>query len=131
MKLYPKPLHSLEELKREKHVLQYVVKHTGQSLSFKDLEENKSRSNTGSALLLSGLASALGSKSLLSAAVSAAPAAINYFSKKRAAPPPKKSPVEALAKEILFGYLKWKAIYLTYKGIMHLVGSGKKEKHRS
>ena len=131
MKLYPKPLHSLEELKREKHVLQYVAKHTDQSLNFNNLGKTSKASGTGSALLLSGLASALGSKSLFSAAISAAPAAINYFSKRKSAPPPRKTVVESLAKEILFGYLKWKAIQLSFKGIKYLVKTLKDERHSS
>jgi hypothetical protein len=39
----------------------------------------------------------------------------------------KKNPLESLAKEIILGYVKWKAVQMAYRGVMLVVKSNKKE----
>src|SRR5690349_21676876 len=104
MKLYNKQLHSLEELKREKHVLKYAAKHTDDWLSFKDMEKEKdSSSDFAGAGILGTLISALGSKSMFSTLLAVAPPILTLFAKKSPGGPKKKNPLESLAKEVIFG----------------------------
>ena len=42
--------------------------------------------------------------------------------------PPHKSKIKALAIEFIGGYLKWKAIELTYKGVRHVIKTAKEKK---
>ena len=131
MKLYNKQLHSLEELRREKHVLKYAAKHTDDWLSFKEMEKEKDTSDFASAGMLGALFSALGSKSMFSTVLAVAPTILTMFSRKSSGSDKKrKNPLESLAKEVIFGYLKWKGIHLGYKALRSIV-EGSKEKDRN
>lgn len=129
MKLYRKQLHSLEELRREKHVLKYAMKHTDDWLSFKEMDKGDSgEGSIAGAGLLGTIISALGSKSTLSMVMAIAPPILAMFSKRSSGDRKKKNPVESLAKDLIIGYIKWKAISLGYKAVRN-VTKGSKEKH--
>jgi hypothetical protein len=125
MKLYGKKLHSLEELKREKHVLRYAAKHSDDMLSFKDLGKNTSTDDAAGAGMLGTMISAFGSKSILNTILAMAPPLVALVSKRSSRK--KKNPLESLAKEIILGYVKWKAVQMAYRGVMLVVKSNKKE----
>ena len=125
MKLYAKKLHSLEELKREKHVLRYAAKHSDDLLSFKDLGKNTSTDEAAGAGMLGTLISAFGSKSLFNSVLAMAPPLLALISKRSSRR--KKNPIESLAKEVLFGYVKWKALQMAYRGITMAFRSDKKD----
>jgi hypothetical protein len=42
----------------------------------------------------------------------------------------KKGVLESLAKEVVLGYLKWKAIQMSYRGVMMLVNATKDKKEK-
>lgn len=123
MKLYSRQLKGLEDLKREKHVLKYAAKHTEDWLSFKDMgKDSNSLSSTAGFGFVSGLLSALSSKSVLSTAFTVLPTLTAFFAKKNSSPKKdRKNPIESLAKDILIGYIKWKAVHFLYKSVMHIV----------
>ena len=126
MKLYNKKLHSLEELRREKHVMRYAARHTDEMLSFKDLGKDTSTDKAAGAGILGTMISAFGSKSLFNSVLAMAPPLLALISKRSGRK--KKNPIESLAKEVFLGYVKWKAIQMAYRGIMLAVGANKKDK---
>jgi len=128
MKLYHKQLHSLEELKREKHVMKYAVKHTDGWLSFKEMSKEARPKDAAALGMLGSVISAVGSKSLFSSALTIVPAILNLMPKKEARK--KKGVLESLAKEVVLGYLKWKAIQMSYRGVMMLVNATKDKKEK-
>lgn len=131
MKLYSKQLNSLEELRREKHVLQYAKKHTDEWLSFSDLDKNKEHAeDAAGAGILGTLLSAAGSKSLFSTVLALAPPILTLLSKNTATGKKKSNPLEKLAKEVAIGYIKWKAIQMAYRGLKMLMKSDKKDKEK-
>ena len=125
MKFYGKKLHSLEELKREKHVLKYAAKHSDDVLSFKDLGKSSSTDAAAGAGMLGSLISAFGSKTLTNSLLAMAPPLLALVAKRTSTK--KKNPLESLAKEVFFGYVKWKAVQMAYRGVMMVVRSKKKE----
>ena len=128
MKLYSRQLHSLEELKREKHVLKYTAKHTEDWLSFNNMKHDTDAGQAAGAGMLGTLISALGSKSAFSTLLAIAPPLLTMFSKKDHGKGKKKhNPIERLAKEILLGYIKWKAVQIVYRGIMKIIKPHNKE----
>jgi hypothetical protein len=131
MKLYSKQLHSLEELKREQHVLRYAKKHTDDWLNFKDLDKDKEDAeDAAGAGMLGTLLSAVGSKSMFSAALAMAPPILTLMSKKSSSGRKRNNPLEKLAKEVILGYVKWKAIQMAYRGVMLVVKSNKSNEHK-
>ena len=126
MKLYSRQLNSLEELRREKHVLRYAIRHTDDWISLKDMD--KKETDTGEAAgagMLGTLISALASRSLLSTVLAIAPPLITLLSRRSASHPKKKSPLESLARDVFFGYLKWKALHFAYRSLRSMLGSDK------
>jgi len=131
MKLYTRQLHSLEELRREKHVLKYAKKHTDDWLNLKDLDKEKADTeDAAGGGLLGTLLSAAGSKSMFSAVLAMAPPILTLLSKNSSSGRKRTNPLEKLAKEVVFGYLKWKAIQLAYRGLMAVVGSDKTKEQK-
>lgn len=129
MKLYPKQLNSLEELRREKHVLRYAKKHTDDWLNFKDLDKGKQQGGQATgAGLVDVLLSAAGSKSMFSAVLAVAPTVFSLLSKTSLSGRKLTKPLERLAKDVLVGYVKWKLIHFAYSGLMSLVSSKKDQK---
>jgi hypothetical protein len=126
MKLYSKQLNSLEELRREKHVLRYAVKHSEESLNLNDLKKDKGENSALSAGLLGTVISAFGSKSVLNTLLSIAPPILSLVAKGSSRK--KTNPVQKLMKEVAFGYIKWKAVQFAYNTTMKLVHAKKKEK---
>jgi hypothetical protein len=125
MRLYSKKLHSLEELKREKHVLKYAAKHSDDTLNFNDLGKHTSTDDAAGAGMLGTLISAFGSKSMFNTVLAMAPPLLALVSKRSGRK--KKNPLESLAKEVIFGYVKWKAVQMAYRGVMLFVKSNKKD----
>ena len=126
MKLYSRQLNSLEELRREKHVLRYAIRHTDDWLSLKELDRKET--DTGEAAgagMLGTLISALASRSLFSTVLAIAPPLITLLSRRSSSHSKKKNPLEALARDVLFGYLKWKAIHFAYRTLSGMLGSDK------
>lgn len=129
MKLYPKQLNSLEELRREKHVLRYAKKHTDDWLSFKDLDKGKQQGGQAAgAGLMEILLSVAGSKSMFSAVLAVAPTVFSLLSKTSSSGRKRNSPLERLAKDVVLGYAKWKLIHFAYSRIMSLISSKKNQK---
>jgi hypothetical protein len=127
MKLYSKQLNSVEELKREKHVLRYAVKHSDEALSFGEIGSKKSSTDdAASAGILGTMISALGSKSLFNTILAIVPPIISLVAKRSGKK--KKNPVESMVKEVISGYIKWKLVHMGYKTIMGFMGSKKNKK---
>ena len=84
MKLYRKQLHSLEELKREKHVMKYAVKHTDDWLSFKEMSKGARPKDAATLGMLGSVISAVSSKSIFSTALTVVPAILNMMPRREA-----------------------------------------------
>lgn len=134
MKLYPKRLNNVAELKQEKKLLKEQRKNTDLHHIFSaEGEASGHEEESGTGGLMGMALSLLGSESLLGAAMKHGPSLFHLFSKKKAkqeyAPPAaeEKQPslVMKVVKEVGFGYLKWKAIELGFKGIKKLIQSRK------
>lgn len=132
MKLYGKQLNSLEELRREKHVMRYAAKHSDEMLSFRELTGgDDSTENAAGAGLVGSLISAFGSKSLFNAIIAVAPPILTLLTTGSAGKKKRNNPLQSLAKEVLAGYLKWKAIHLAYKAAKGMFGSDKDKKEKT
>jgi hypothetical protein len=121
MKLYPKKLNSLEELKREKHLLLQTKKEIEQnsplSLHFiKDSITDTIQGATNNEGIIGTLASVISSPSVADMLTSASKPVLEFATDKVG-----KGVLKSAAKEIIGGYLRWKAIELGYKGVKHLV----------
>jgi len=137
MKLYPKRLSSVAELKHEKRLLKQERKDTDLKdlFSVDDASSSAGEKESAAGGLLGMALSLMGSESLLGAAFKHAPSLLGMFSKKKAkqeyVPPvaEEKGPslLIKVVKEVGFGYLKWKAIELSYKGIKKLINSRKQK----
>lgn len=136
MKLYPKRLNNVAELKREKKLLKEEQKNADLHHLFSTggAGEDAEESEPAAGSLMGMALSLLGSESLLGAAMKHGPSLFRLFSKKKArqeyAPPPTeddKQPsfIMKAIKEVGFGYLKWKAIELSFKGIKKLINARK------
>ncbi len=128
MKLYNRQLKNLEDLRREKHMLQYAVRHTGDWLSFRELERAAKKPNGGQttgAGLIATILSVAGSKSILHTIITLAPSLFTLIKKRSSGGRKRPNPLGKLATEVIGGYMKWKAIELLYKGIRTMKNSGK------
>lgn len=128
MRIYPKKLHNLADLEREKEVLKYAEKQTSldELFSLDGLLGNKKASSKKDKRSSDG--PGLGSKldiarMVLDAALALGlPRGLRRAEKQKAAAEnPKKSMLATAAKEFAGGYLKWKAISLGLKGVSHLL----------
>lgn len=130
MKLYSKQLNNLEALKREKHVMKYALKHSDDWLNIKAMMGKSDSTDTAAGAGLFGtLISAFGSKSLFNTIIAIAPPVLTLISKNSSFFKKRKNPLESIAKEVIGGYIKWKAVQLAYRGIMSLVKSNKDVAH--
>jgi len=128
MSLYPKKLRSIEDLERERKLLQKECKRI-EDEGFLSLDgilggKGKGASDAGSLIDLLPIPNPL--VAMLLKVVQRKFAAKSGAAKSERAEESKqkkkgKSPLKSVAKEVIGGYLKWKAIELSYKGIMHLV----------
>jgi hypothetical protein len=141
MRIYPKKLHNLADLEREKEVLKYAEKQTSlddlfsfdgilgnkKSASKKDKKTSSDNSNNSSSL-----GNKLDIAKMIMDAVLAfgLPRSLRRAEKqsKASAEKPKKNILVSAAVEFVGGYLKWKAISLGLKGVSHLLKKSKKEK---
>ena len=136
MRLYPKKIRSIEDLEQEKKRLLKQARqlHKEDILSFKKQEEKPGKSEKSGSLLdliqggdgnpIVSLLLGLIRKKLLSNDSGKKAAKKNI----EAAEAEKKSILLPIAKEFIGGYLKWKAIELSYKGIKKLVNKRKLRK---
>lgn len=124
MKLYNKQLNSVEELQREKQQLKAELRKADAKglFSLDDIipatgnKENKGETTSSEvdiAGLATGLLSSLGNKDSL--------LAIGLPLLKAAGSQLEKGLVKKILKEVGFGYAKWKAIELAFKGAKYLV----------
>jgi len=134
MRLYNKQLNSLEELKLEKQKLRAEMRKADAEgfFSVDDIIPGKSANKegeeeNGGGLDIAGIAStvlsAVGNKDmLLSVGMPLLKLAGNQL---------EKGLVKKILKEVGFGYAKWKAIELAYKGVKHLVDKKVQERAKN
>lgn len=114
MKLYPKKLRSLEELKREKQVLKYARAQTQKEGLF-DLKAeglHKAVGSKGNANFLSLAGDLLTSKSFADIALTIGLPMIKFAGRKT-----EKNIIKKLATEVVGGYVKWKLIQMGLRGV--------------
>lgn len=144
MRLYPKRLNNLAELKQEKMLLkeqreQMDLEHLFTNGGMNAEAGKDEGMGAGSGLLGMAL-SLLGSESLFGAAIKHLPSIFSLFSKKKTkqqayknsktvAEENEKHPslIMKVVKEVGLGYLKWKAIELGFKGIKKIINSRKQK----
>jgi hypothetical protein len=78
--------------------------------------------------VLGSVISAVSSKSIFSTALTVIPAILNMMPRREAKK--KKGILESLAKEVILGYVKWKAIQMSYRAVMMLVNATKDKKEK-
>jgi hypothetical protein len=134
MKLYNKQLNSIEELRREKQKLKADLQsaYTQGLFSLDDLLPGNSTSNSKAdnnaegvdiAGIATSLLSSLGGKNtLLSVGLPLLKVAGNQL---------EKGVVKKILKEVGLGYIKWKAIELSVKGIKHMVDKKVQERAKN
>lgn len=134
MKLYNKQLNSIEELRREKQKLKADLQSADKQglFSLDDLLPGNSTSNSKAdnnaegvdiAGIATSLLSSLGSKNtLLSVGLPLLKVAGNQL---------EKGVVKKILKEVGLGYIKWKAIELSVKGIKHMVDKKVQERAKN
>ena len=135
MALYSKKLRSIEDLEREKKLLQKErvrIEEEG-FLSVEGIFKNKGKEASGAASLLDLIPVSHPVADILIRFVK------NKLSQKesnsqedntasRTKKKNSKGPLKSLAVEFIGGYLKWKAIELSYKGVRHLIKKRKEKK---
>ncbi len=122
MKLYPRKLHSLRELKRERYKLRVAIAETDPINTFgesrvkekADKKEDKKDSND----LLVIVTDLLTSKGVADVALSLADPLLSLLGRKAG-----KGILKPLAKEVLGGYAKWKLIEIGYKTALRFIRS--------
>ncbi len=134
MRLYPKQINSLEELRLEKQKLLDESRQTDikKILSFDNINFTKgptseTRDHDNSSLLTGILKDSSLQETIVSLGMpllQKAGVKVGSAGKELG-----KKIIVSSAKEVLGGYLKWKAAELTIKGLSHLVKSRKKNKH--
>ncbi len=134
MKLYNKQLNSIEELRREKQKLKADLQSADKQglFSLDDLLPGNSKSNSKAdnnaegvdiAGIATNLLSSLGNKNtLLSVGLPLLKVAGNQL---------EKGVVKKILKEVGLGYIKWKAIELSVKGIKHMVDKKVQERAKN
>jgi hypothetical protein len=125
MKLYPRQLNNLDELKREKEALKANIKRIEDEgfFSIEDILPAKMLDGAEGDSMMSKLTDLVSSGSVKEVLTSIAGPALSLLGtgiEKRA--------LKKVAKEFLGSYVKWKAIELGYKGIKMWLDSRKKEK---
>jgi hypothetical protein len=114
MRMYPKKLRSLEELKREKQVLKYARAQTSKEDFFdiKAIKLPKAASSKGDAGILSLLGDLLTSKSFSDILLTVGLPVLKIAGRKT-----QKSVIKKLATEIIGGYAKWKLVQMGIRGV--------------
>ena len=145
MRLYPKRLRNIEDLEREKKALakQMAQLDTAGLFSMDSVLEGmrsgkKSKGDDSSGMLGNVLEMLPISNPLVSIAVKFIQARLSAPSKpkkKVSKSEPEEEPsrpgiVKRVAFEVITGYLKWKAIELSYKGVKHLMKKNKAKRAR-
>jgi len=137
MRLYPKRLKGLDDLKREKEMLSYMKKQTEAEDFFPKV--NLGFGGKSSKGIFSMISSLLSSGSGLEKGMAIAEPLIGILRKRRkkkkakakeeytAPKEPRKNVVKSLLISILTGYLKWKAIEMGTKLIISFIKPKKKE----
>jgi len=138
MSLYPKKLRNIEDLERERKLLQKERKRIEEEgfLSMDGIfsSNGKETSNLGSLIDLLPISNPLVTMLLKMVqqkftskndSTDAGPERKGTKEKKD------KSPLKSVAKEVIGSYLKWKAIELSYKGIRHLLKKRKEKRANS
>ena len=125
MRLYPRQLNSLDELKREKEALKATIRRIEDEgfFSIEDILPAKAADGIeGDSIMakLTDLVSSGNAKEILVSIAGPALSLLGTGIEKRA--------LKKVAKEFLGSYVKWKAIELGYKGIKMWLESRKKEK---
>ncbi len=137
MRLYPKKLRNVEDLEREKKLLRKETRRLEDEefLSLDSIFNKKSKDNEGG-----GFASLLDLLPVSNPLVGTFINLIKQRISKKADKPRQdtdnssdskkkgKSPLKKIAVEVIGGYLKWKAIELSFKGIKHLVKKRKEKR---
>ena len=140
MRLYPKKLRNIEDLERERKLLLKESKRMDEEefLSLEGILGSKKKGSDGN----DGIGSLLDYLPVSNPMVSMLIKLVQKRRSKKADPPSRsytakseeskkgKSILKTAAIEVIGGYLKWKAIELSYKGISHLIKK-RKEKRAS
>ncbi len=135
MRLYQKKLRSVEDLERERKLLQKEVQRIEEEgfLSVDGVLGSKGKGGGGIESLIDILPISNPMVAMLLKLVQrkfAAKAEGSKYEPTKESYPQKKgkSPIKSIAIEFIGGYLKWKAIELSYKGIRHLMKKRKEKK---
>lgn len=125
MRLYPRQLNNLDELKREKEALKATVRRIEDEgfFSIEDILPAKMADGVEGDGLMSKLTDLISSGSAREILTSIAGPALSLLGTGI-----EKQALKKVAKEFLGSYVKWKAIELGYKGIKMWLDSRKKEK---
>jgi hypothetical protein len=126
MRLYPKKLRSLEELKREKQVLKYARAQTRKE-SFLDIKADSLPGAGKKGDILSLIGDLFTSKSFADIALSVGLPMLKFAGRKT-----EKNIIKKLAGELIGGYVKWKLLQMGLRGIRLFMKmqQTKKEKHK-
>lgn len=111
MRLYPKKLHSLEELKREKQVLKYAKKHTHAD-GLLDIKANTPPGADKQSDILSMLGDLATSKSFSDIALTVGLPMLKLAGRKV-----EKSFLKTFLGEVIGGYMKWKLLQMGMRGV--------------
>ncbi|HXS38070.1 MAG TPA: hypothetical protein VN721_15310 [Flavipsychrobacter sp.] len=138
MRLYPKRLNGLEDLKREKQILSYIKKQTEDEDFFPKIQLGSKKSSKG---IFSVISSLLSSESGLEKGIALAGPLMGLFKSRRNKKKAKeeyranKEPHKNVFKSFLIGfvtgYLKWKAIEAAAKLIINFIKSRKKDSDKA
>ena len=134
MKLYPKKINSLDELLKEKQRLKKEMLHTGLvSFTLHDIvsETNHSKEEVAQEQsppkedqddILNSILSILGENSAIAPLLEIVSPLIKKYTGKQI-----NKIVIGVAKEVVVGYAKWKAVELSIKGVQWLIHNRKKK----
>lgn len=128
MKLYPKKLNSVEELRKEKRMLRKKTKEAAQDdlFSFEQPgnKKNNAQQDEGNNLAdyIAAFSGIMSSRSVVDGALAALPLILRLLPDAKV-----KKVLGNVAKEFAGGYLKWKGIELGYRFIKRYIVSRKKK----
>ncbi|WP_276132367.1 hypothetical protein [Polluticoccus soli] len=115
MRLYPKKLNSLEELKREKQVLKYARKHSKPE-GFMDMIPKPSAKEDKQSDILSFAGDLLTSRSTIDTLMTLGLPMLKLVGRKT-----EKSFLKTVVGEVFGGYIKWKVLQMGVRGVRLLV----------
>ena len=117
MKLYPRQLRSMEELKREKSVLKYVRRQTSKE-NLLPIDAAATASVPGGSGLMAALGGLLGARTLFDGALAAGLPLLRYMPMRT-----QKNVLRTIAREFIGGYLRWKMLQMGYRGLRMLLNA--------